>query len=266
MNSEGSFSTGFYQFLGWLDENKKHVAVAGSLLVLVGFAIYIWRHQVQQKELRASTALLSVRAPVTAEAPASSVPAADFLKVQAEYAGTEAAIRAEFLAAGALFNENKYAEAQKAFETFVQNRADNPLAGAAAYGLGAALEAQGKKDEALTAYQNVITRYPNDAVVSQAKLAVARLYESKNQPDQAFRFYEEVAKATNSTWRSDAGMLRAALLAKHPDLEKKAAPASPAKPLTPPVISTNSAASSAVATNRDAATNSTKVPAPVTAP
>ena len=57
-------STGFFELLAWLEENKKRVLLAAAGLVIVGSGVAIYRWKVAQVELAASNALLELRTPM----------------------------------------------------------------------------------------------------------------------------------------------------------------------------------------------------------
>jgi predicted negative regulator of RcsB-dependent stress response len=222
MSSEATQTVGVYEFLAWLETNKKGVIMAFVAAVVVGFGIATYRWKSNQTEMAASDALLALKQPTPAAGETSPpVQASAYLKVASEYPGTAAGQRAILLAAGALFTEDKYTDAQGEFAKFVRERPSSPFAAEAAYGVAACLEAQGKQDDALAAYQNLSVRFPNSSVLEDAKLGVARIYQAKNQPSAAARVYDELIKSGSmSSTASEAFMLREALLAKYPDLAK----------------------------------------------
>lgn len=248
MSSETTGSTGVYEFLAWFEVNKKKVAWGFVALVIVGVVAAYFRWRNQNVELQANQALLQLRPTPSGQGAETQPSAESFSKVAASFPSTEAAERALLLSAGTLFTEGKYAEAQAQFERFLEKHADHPLAPNAAYGRAAALEAQGKQDEALAAYQNLLTRYPRSFLTDRTKLSVARIYEAKNQPEQALKQYDELIDPQGArASASEALAMKEALLKRHPELVKPAAP--PA--------STNATAPSASVTNATGITNAT---------
>jgi outer membrane protein assembly factor BamD (BamD/ComL family) len=236
MNPETTQSTGFYEVLAWLEQNKKNVLVGFSAVVIIGCAIAGYRWKSHQTELSASEALLQLRASLNPTDKTASPEASAYLKVASDYPSTDAAERASLLAAGALFNEGKYAEAVAQFDKFLQKHGSHALAATAAFGRAASIEGQGKLDEALSAYQSVLSQYPKSATVNATKLAIARIYEVKNQPQQALSVYDELARPNAATSGSSEAMRRKEfLLAKFPDLAKTNAPAAQAIPATSPI-------------------------------
>lgn len=225
--------------LAWLEVNKKRLAVGLLLVILVGFGIYVFNYIGEEKERKASAALLGINQPISTNAP--PVPATAFLKITEDYAGTAAAERALILAAGAQFSEGKYADAEKTFDRLLKEKPASKWAPDAAFGIAASLESQGKRDEALTAYQRVVTAYANSAVVGEARLAMARIYEAKNQPSEALKQYDELTRGGVMSMRTqDAMMRRSQLLKKHPELDKPATNAVPSlTPITSPAATNN---------------------------
>jgi predicted negative regulator of RcsB-dependent stress response len=100
----------------WFETNKKPVLVGAAAILVAGFVIGFMVWQKEQKEIAASNALSNVAAGlITGLNPrADSVQA--YLNVAANYPNSTAAARASLLAAGSLFVDGKYPEAQAQFE------------------------------------------------------------------------------------------------------------------------------------------------------
>lgn len=211
-----------YDLLAWFEVNKTKVGVALIALVVLGFVTATLRYMSEQKEAKASAALLDLKPSLVQQTNLPAVQASALLKVADDYKGTAAANRALLLAATALFTEGKYVEAEKEFTRLLQEHNDGPWAADAAYGQGAALEAQNKTNEAFAKYQAVATQYANSGVAEQAKLALARMHEARNQPDQALKIYNELAPASapgvRASGSAEAYRRRTALLKEHPEL------------------------------------------------
>jgi predicted negative regulator of RcsB-dependent stress response len=251
--------TDIYDFLAWLEVNKKKVAIVALVLVVIGFAISTMRYLKQQKEEAASGALLALKPVLT---PSTNVPPAQasaLLKVAQDYAGTSAAERARILAATALFTEGRYPDAEKEFSQFVKDHPESPWVAEAAYGVASSQEAQNKISEAQTSYQNVATGYANTSLADDAKLALARIYESQKKPDQALRIYNELlapkpGAQPGETRNAAALQKKEALLRVHPELSTNIT--ARLLPTLAPAISTNAAsANTNAATPATAATN-----------
>jgi len=219
MDTEITSSARFYDFLAWLDANKKRLGLAVGVVVVAGFVIAFMIWQNNQRELRANEALSNAQSARASARTADAVPAEAYMKVAREFDGTSAGARALLLGAVTLFVEGKYADAQAEFAKFQPSYPDNPLAPQAALGVAACLEAQGKTDEAATKFQEVVSRYSKDHNVSQAKLALALIYENQNKPELAQKIYAELTQVTAySSASAEAGMRLEELLLKHPNL------------------------------------------------
>ena len=221
-----------YDVLAWLEVNKARVATVAVILVAIGFAIAIVRYTRDQKELKASGALLALKPSLTPQTNVPPAQPADLLKVAQEYSGTSAAERARVFAATALFTEGRYADAEKEFSQFVKDHAESPWVAEAAYGVAAAQEAQNKLSEAQAGYQNVATAYSNSAVADDAKLSLARIYDMQKKPDQALRLYNELlaprpGAQPGEARNAAAAARKEALLREHPELSTNA----PVRPL-----------------------------------
>lgn len=207
----------------WFEVNKKRLGIGAAVLLVVGFGVYVFQHMGHQNEVKASAALIALRAPVNAGTNQVPITAAQYMKVAQDFAGTDAAERAELLAAGALFSEGKYAESHAAFDKFLRDHPASEWAWEAAYGVASGLEAQGKQEEAVAAYQRVVTTYGGEPAAQQAKLALARIYEAKGKPEEALKIYEDLSKAAGGgmSMSSQQAMVgRERILKKNPQLAK----------------------------------------------
>ena len=243
---------GMIEALAWLEVNKKRLAIGAVLLLIVGFGAYVFNYMGEQKEQKASAALIDLHQPISTNEP--PVPATAFLKVTEDYPGTAAAERALILAAGAYFSEGKYTEAQNTFDRLLKEKPSSKWAPDAKFGIAASLESQGKRDEALAQYDMVSRAYKDSSVAGEARLALARIYEAKNQPAEALKQYDELTHGgINSMRAQDAMMRRSQLLKQHPELDKPATnaiassiPAPIASPITnKPASATNTGAAPA---------------------
>ncbi len=227
-------SWNFDNFLVWLYENRKAAGLGAAVLalVLIGAAFYSWKKN--NDESRANAALFALPSLLGPSGRTTPVHSEDFQKIAGSYPNTQAGERAELIAAGILFTEEKYAEAQRQFSKFLAAHEGSPLQSQAALGFAASLEAQGKIPEAIAKYQEVITKYPADNIISPAKLTLARLFEAQNKPADALKLYEELGRTQNpyDPWASEAGERRELLLEKNPQLKKKPVPAMTTAPAT----------------------------------
>ncbi|HNQ89152.1 MAG TPA: tetratricopeptide repeat protein [Verrucomicrobiota bacterium] len=256
MQPEITESTWFYEFLAWLELNKQRV-IWGSVAVLALIVVvYVYRWHIQQTEVDANRALFAIRPSATPEG-STLVPVGDLLKVAQEYPSTSAGERALLLAAGNLYAEGRYAEAQTRFEEFRKQHAGSLLAPVAALGVASSLDALDKMDEALGAYQGIVNQYPTESVAARAQLAMGAIYESKNQPDQAFRVYDELSRLAGAGQAAmQAAMHKELLLQQYPKLAVTNASAiattvvkpAPAPTNAPPQAATNAAPAAQPAT------------------
>ncbi len=206
----------------WFDANKKPVLTGTVVALIAGLIIWFLVWQRDQTEVAASEALSNVEAGQLGGS-AQPANAQDYLKIAASYSNTKAGARAQLLAAGSLFNQGKFTEAQAQFEKFTREHRSSPFLGEAMMGIAACLDAQGKTEQAVTAYKDLIQRHSGEAYVPQAQFALARIYESQNKPEQARDLYEQVERA-DPFLGPEAGMRLEELKAKFPALT----PAAPA--------------------------------------
>jgi len=216
----------------WFETYKRQAGLVVGILVVAGLIIWfiVWHRET--KQLDAGAALSQVAAGELQGGSVRDDPEA-YLNVARQYPDSMAGARAVLLAAGGLFDQNKYADAQAQFDRFVREYQGNPLMGEALFGIASCLDAQGKTDQAATAYKDLITRHPNESFVALAKFALARIYESQNKPEQARDYYQDVERAIPFTsLGNEAGVRLEELIAKNPKLQ-------PAPPAPTPTTFTN---------------------------
>lgn len=221
MSSEVTESSGFYEFLAWLEINKKRLIVAAIVLAVTALGIATYRWQANQREEEAFAALFRLGAPMAPVDAAAAPSASAYLKVASDYAHTRAGEQALLLAAGDLFKSGNYDEARVQFEKFLSQYHESAFAPAAAFGVASALDALNRADDAQKAYQELTLRHPTSPIAPQARLALAGLFEAKKQPEQALKLYDELVQSTPPTaWASEARVRREELLRQHPNLVK----------------------------------------------
>jgi tetratricopeptide (TPR) repeat protein len=238
MDSETRKTEPLYEFLGWLEVNKKQVAIgAGAVVLIIGAIVTVTWYKNQQ-EFRASEALSAVRVPYQPSEAASAETLGKLQKVSAEYSGTAAALRAELIRAGLLFSNGKYAEAQAAFEKYVRDHAESRWVPEAVFGVAVCLDAQNKTSDAIAKYEDFARRFSTDPNTDQARLHLATLYEATGKFADAIKEYDKIVKAPNySPSYSEAQERQALLLRKHPELAPTNPP--PVTPTLPPFARTN---------------------------
>jgi len=240
-------SLDFDNLMAWLHYNRKPVGFGAGIVavLLIGFGLYNWNKN--QNEAKANAELFAMPSFVGANSK-KEVRAENFQKIADEYPNTSVAERAELIAAGILFTEGKYAEAEKQFAKFLNEHEGSSLQAQAAVGVAASLEAQNKIGEAVAKYQELITKYSGENVVSPAKLTLARLLETQNKGEDALKLYDDLTRNPNpyDPWSAEARERREILFQKFPNLKNKPAMAAPTiSPGTPvvtpsaPTVSTN---------------------------
>jgi predicted negative regulator of RcsB-dependent stress response len=208
-----------HKLWAWFETNRKPALLGVALIAAAGLIAWILISQQQEKQIAAGAALSDIAAnQMSGLTPRSDLVSA-YLKVAGSYPGSSAGARALLMAAGNLFTENKFSEAQAQFEKFTREYHDSPLMGQALLGVAACLDAQAKTDAAIAAYKNLIDRHPSDIVVPQAKFALSRLYEAQNKPDMARDLLQDVERGNPYTsLGNEAGMRLEELIAKYPPL------------------------------------------------
>ena len=221
-----------FNVLTWLEKNKKTVGIGVAAVAVVGLVVGYTSWSRAAKEEAAGLAMSDAFFAGSRMTPTEAT--ATYGKIAAEFGSTQPGQQAALFAATAQFNEGKFSEAQMAFETFVRDNANSPLAAQAYYGSGAALIAQGKSSEAAAAYKSVVDRYPQSPIVQQARYALAGLLVQQGDMTQAIALYEEVARDAARSSLGGEAALRA------DELHSK---------LPPPVISAAGSNTNGPATN-----------------
>jgi predicted negative regulator of RcsB-dependent stress response len=244
MEAQVTESAKMYEFLAWLELNRKRIITVASILAAVFLVIYYFRYHQHQREVAASHALLKLGAPIARDEQAPPTAAA-YLKVAEQFEGTQASKRARVLAAGAYYSENSYSAALEQFKKILESNRGTSMGGIAAVGVASCLDAQDKVDDALKAYQEVVAQYSGEPVSGQARLAMARIYESRKQPEAALKLYDEITRldAQGSAFKGDAAQRREALLRQYPQLVPTNAPAASLSATTPASTNLNRTAS-----------------------
>ena len=245
MDSETQKTEPLYEFLAWLEVNKKRVAIGGTAaLVVIGTIVTVTWYKNQQ-EFVASEALSAIHIPYS---PAEAVPPGTAEKLQqlaAQYSGTAAALRAELIRAGLLYTDGKYAEAQAAFEAYQRNHPESQWVQDAVFGIAVSLDAQNKVPEAIARYEDFTRRYPTDPNADQSRLHLASLLEKSGNPAKALEQYEKITKSAAATQggyspaMAEAQERQRALLAKNPQLAPPAAPTPKMTPAPAPMVRSN---------------------------
>ncbi len=204
----------------WAEQNKKQLLTAGAILLVVGaiIGIYFWHDNYVTAQADAALDRVVVPADGSALDPAALIGLAN------QYPSTTAAARALLLAAARQFDLGNFDQAQATFQRFLAEHHDYPLAGQAAIGLAACLEAQGKIPEAISRYQEILN-HPSDPTLVQAQLALGRLYALQAKPDEAFRMDATVLQGAQNgnenSFTVEARVQLTDLLAKNPDFAAK---------------------------------------------
>lgn len=187
MDTNAPQSAGIYDLLGWLETNKKRVAIGAGTVAVVALAVGIFAWQRGERVIKAEQALASVRMPYSPlELPAAGT-ADSLAKIAADYPGTPAAAKALLRAATVYFGDGNYAKAREQFDAYLREFGATAQVKDAVFGLAVCLDAENKSAEAITKYKEFIANpsYAADAVADMARFNLVRLYEQSNQPQLA---------------------------------------------------------------------------------
>jgi len=218
-----------HRLWAWFETNRKPAILGGGAVAAVALIAWFVAWQHDEKQIAAGNALSDVSARQIGGGAPRPDAANAFLSIAASYPNSSAGARALLLAAGSLFTESKFSEAQAQFEKFAREYHDSPYMGEASLGIAASLDAQNKNDAAIAAYKDLVDHHPNEIVIPQAKFALARLYEAQNKAELARDLYQDVERALPySSLGNEAGLRVEELQTKYPQL----APPTTSAPLT----------------------------------
>ncbi len=219
MEAESTNAPGNFDLVAWLFENSKKVLIGVAVLLGIVLVVMLINWNKEQNEIKANEQVFT---PPSIGLIKPTASADTYIKAAQDNSGNPVGERADLLAAGVLFQQNKYADAQARFEKILKDNPDSVIQSEAALGIASCLDAQGKTAEATAKYQEVVNKFANSPAASQAKLSLARINESQNKPEEALKLYEQLDKNQNpyDAWRAAAVEKRELLLAKHPELAK----------------------------------------------
>ena len=204
MQAQDAATAYFFKAWEWVEANVKQVALGLVIVIAVVVIVsyYFWRQN--QTEIDAGQALTQLMVSVTPNSDAGQLANA-YLKVAADYSGTQSGGRALVLGATTLFESGKYPEAQAQFQKYLDNYPGSAFAASAALGIAVSLEAQGKIDPAANAYRRVISGFSDANAVDAAAFALAKIDEQQGKLVEAQNYYRTVARDNpNSALGSEA--------------------------------------------------------------
>src|ERR1700750_1176249 len=104
-----------YSLIVWLHANHKRLILLLAIVLVVGAGIGIFIWHGNQQESQASEALSNLKSPLTGRDSTNAADAAAYLKVASNYPNTTGGARALLIAAGILFDQGKYQQAQEQY-------------------------------------------------------------------------------------------------------------------------------------------------------
>ncbi|MBA4149562.1 MAG: tetratricopeptide repeat protein [Verrucomicrobia bacterium] len=222
MDAKSTQSSGFYDFLAWLDANWKKVVIGAVGVVVVVAAIAFFKWKERQSEIDANRALFSLTG--LSAMGTNGVSPDELAKIAQQHPNTSAGERAQLLAAGAAFDQGDYAKAQSHFDAVLKGSPAAGFKAQATFGVAASLEAQKNFDQAIQKYEEVARQYPKENVAPQAKLAIGRIYEAQGKPEEALKLYSEVQNKQDQFeyWQGEAAERKDRLVSRHPELKEQA--------------------------------------------
>lgn len=234
MQAQDTVTTYFFKSWSWVESNLKQVAMGIGIIAIaiVLVCYYFWRQN--QMEITAGQAVTQLLLATAPNSDADQLSDA-YLKVAADYPGTQGGGRALVLAATTLFEIGKYPEARAQFQKYLVTYPGAALSASATLGVAASLEAEGQTGPAAEAYQRIVNGIADPNAVTAAKFALAKIAEQQGKLTDAERLYLDVARGNpNTALGSEAAFREFQLRTKSPPTASSQGTSPDATPSTTP--------------------------------
>jgi len=180
---EDEFVEGAVRFVEYVQENAQAfiAGLVGIVVVILGVNYFIKTQEQSQADAAAllGDMLIAEQAGQKEEAIRTGE------QLQTAYAGTIASAQATVLLGNIQFNSGNYAEAERHFQSYLQNYDPvDVLSLAANNGLAACLEAQGQVEQAAQRYEEIAARHKGLASAGQAIMKAAWCYAQLGDRDK----------------------------------------------------------------------------------
>lgn len=163
-----------------------------GIAVAVIAAVFLYRHQKESGEAKASRMLGEARN------------TAAFQAVISQYPRTSAAKLAQLQLAKAQYDNGDLMTAQSSYDGFIRKNPDHPLAAIATVGKIQCQEALGQTAEALAAYEAFATANPDHFLTPTVAFSKARCLQQLKRFDEAKAVYEDFLVAhPKSHWQGE---------------------------------------------------------------
>ncbi|NQU12174.1 tetratricopeptide repeat protein, partial [bacterium] len=190
--SEFVFGEQFEPDVFW-EEHGRLILGVTALIIVVGLGLFIWQRRVTALAQQASDQLAAARDVGSLE------------QVLREHAGDEVGPLASLRVAELLFQQGRWDESERQFETFLREYPNHEFGPSARLGLAAVAESRGNVAAAKDRYNQLTGTVPGNYVALAARAGLARCAAELGQTNDALRAYEELmALAQGSPQRMDA--------------------------------------------------------------
>ncbi len=173
-----------------------------------------------QQDLAASTISFQTEAEQDSPSPEVKVEAkaaGAFQSVFDNYPGTPSGRNAQYMVAVSYLNTGTNDQAVEAFDTFLADNADHPLAPSAVLGKATALFNAGRTEESLALLNQIESDYPVFKLMDVVTFEKAKRYEALEQWDNARKSYHSLIELfPDSTWKSSGENALKKLEKRHP--------------------------------------------------
>jgi TolA-binding protein len=202
--------------LAWAKAHQEMVAVAGIVLVLLGFGIpYFLRSQDQNERdaqdilsrgqfyLHAQVGPKNATFKTVVERNTTALQT--FQRILTDYSSTKAAKIARYYEAKCQYDLGQLLQAYSSFDAASQDLRGDPLADEAYFGKVLCLQAQNQLAQAAVLSESFLKDHPDSFIASEIRLNLADIYVKNNDKAKALEQLKLVAqKDADSNWGKEA--------------------------------------------------------------
>jgi len=208
---EDKFVTFYFKAMDFVKQHSNKVTI--GLIAVAGIILLTFFITQSKKtaELNASEQLAKANTEIARGEVQQTIDI--LLNMSENYSGTKSASKGVYLLAYTYFQKGEYENAMTYFNKYLDDYADDPILGSAAYsGIAACYEQQGKFLEAARSYEKGANKFADHYNAPQQFMDAGRCYKLDNRVADARKCYEIVIeKYPDSGFKADAELFLAEL-------------------------------------------------------
>ncbi len=198
-----AFAENLARFYSFLQERFLSVVVGVLILAVVVLGVIYVRHSQEQTRMEASQRMYQATQQYNGAAFGQAL--ASFEELTDRYGGTAEGKAAVYYIGACHLALGENVAAEESFRKYLDEQADGFYAHSARYGLGLALEAQGKNDEAAQLLKGLLEELdPDDPLQSGVRMAQSRVLEKLGRTDDAIAVLQPLVESQDFQARQEA--------------------------------------------------------------